>query len=162
MSATRNVVVVLNSNPDVIDMLRVYLERSGFVVFAAPTRLFRNSQLDFDGFIRDHDPDVIVYDIAPPYDQSWALFKHFRDRPVCRDITFVLTTTSIAHVREIAGAQHVFYEIVGKPYDLVRIVRAVKEAAHTRPVNGSHADDRRAAERRRGPRNRRKIEDRRG
>jgi hypothetical protein len=50
---------------------------------------------------------------------------------VCRGIEFVLTTTNIARVREVAGPEPVVYEIVGKPEDLERVVAAVTAATTT-------------------------------
>ena len=46
----------------------------------------------------------------------------------------MVTTTNAAEVAKIAGADQHLHEIVGKPYDLSEIVRAVKEAARERPV----------------------------
>jgi CheY-like chemotaxis protein len=96
------VVIVLDSNEDTVNMLRIYLERSGFVVFGALTQLFRDGQVGFDRFVAEHQPRVIVYDVTVPYEQSWALFQYFRGRPVCRGVNFVLTTTNVARVEEIA------------------------------------------------------------
>ena len=38
------------------------------------------------------------------------------------------------HVEGLSGPNQPIYEIVGKPYDLDRLVYAVKEAARARPV----------------------------
>jgi hypothetical protein len=46
----------------------------------------------------------------------------------------VLTTTNAAQVQKIAGADEHLHEIVGKPYDLGEVVRAVKEAVRQRPT----------------------------
>jgi DNA-binding NtrC family response regulator len=160
----RHVVIVLDSNEDTVNMLRIYLERSGFVVFGALTQLFRDGKLEFDRFVAEHQPRVIVYDVTVPYEQSWALFQYFRRRPVCRGVNFVLTTTNVARVEEIARPEQRVFEIVGKPYDLEQIVRAVKEAANERMIHDVAGDDRRVHERRMGPRDRRSetAQDRRG
>ena len=136
-------------------MLRIYLERAGFVVFGALTHLFRGSKLDFDRFVAEHQPKVIVYDVTVPYEQSWGLFQYFRGRPVCHGVSFVLTTTNVARVEEIARPEQRVFEIVGKPYDLEQIVRAVKEAANDRMIRDFAVDDRRLSERRVGPHDRR-------
>ena len=52
----------------------------------------------------------------------------------CSRVRFVLTTTNILQVQKIVGpAVHVL-EIVGKPYDLDLLIRAVKEAVRARPT----------------------------
>jgi CheY-like chemotaxis protein len=131
MPQPRHVVAVLNCSQDTIALLWRCLERAGFIVVGGQTPLFRDGKLNFHRFVADHRPQVIVYDITVPYEQSWAMYEHFRSRPVCRGIEFVLTTTNIARVREVAGPEPVVYEIVGKPEDLERVVVAVKAATTT-------------------------------
>jgi len=126
------VVAILNTSEDTIDMLRLILEKAGCIVVAAFTNHLRDGRIDFEHFVRQHQPTVVVYDVAPPYEQNWRLFQHFRTRPVCRDVPFVLTTTNAAHVKALAGAEHPLHEIVGKPYDLKELVRRVKRAARHR------------------------------
>lgn len=121
-----SVVAVFNTSEDTTDLLRYVLEENGFVVVAAFTHLLRDGRLDFSSFMQQHRPKVIVYDIAVPYEPNWRLYEHFRDSPACRDVTFVLTTTNVAQVRRIAGGEPELHEIIGKPYDLGEIVRAVR------------------------------------
>ena len=127
------VVAVFNTSEDTTDMLRVVLEQAGFVVVTAFTSALRDGKTDFEGFMRQHQPTVIVYDVAIPYEENWRLFQHFRSRPACANVHFVVTTTNAAQVEKVAGADrpHV-YDIVGKPYHLDQIVRAVKEASRER------------------------------
>ena len=126
-------VAVINSTPDIVDMLRVAIEQAGFVVVTTLTFELRDAKTDLDRFIAQHDPRVIVYDIAPPYEANWKLFEHVASMPVMRGRQFVLTTTNKKHIEQFAGAREV-YEVIGKPYDLGEIVRAVKEATRARPT----------------------------
>jgi hypothetical protein len=75
---------------------------------------------------------VVVYDIAPPYEANWQLFKHIRSMDVMRHRRIVLTSINRKHVESLVGRDETIYEIVGKPYDLNRLVHAVKEAARQR------------------------------
>src|SRR5690606_19165232 len=94
----------------------------------------RDSIVELEAFVRVHDPAVIVYDIAPPYEANWALFQHLRSRPVLKDRQFVVTTTNLRQVERLVSPGETVYEIIGKPYDLDLIVRAVKEASRARPA----------------------------
>jgi len=128
------VVAVFNSSEDTTELLRIVLEQAGFVVVTAFTNYLRDGKVDFEGFMRQHSPNVIVYDIAIPYEQNWRLFEHFRDSPATKGVPFVLTTTTVAQVEKVAGPAERIYEIVGKPYDLDMVIRAVKEAVRSRPT----------------------------
>jgi DNA-binding response OmpR family regulator len=128
------VVAVINSTPDITDMLRVTLEHAGFVVVTALTFEVREGQVDLEQFISQHQPRVVVYDLAPPYEPNWHLFEHVAAMPVMQGRQFVLTSTNPRHVERLAGRQHQIYEIVGKPFDLGQVAQAVKEAVRARPT----------------------------
>jgi CheY-like chemotaxis protein len=128
------VVAVFNTSPDIVDMLRIAFEQAGLVVVATMTHMIRDGEVDIDAFLRQHRPDVIVYDIAPPYDANWRLFEHLSRHTPMHDCEIVLTSTNAARLSELVGRNRRIYEIVGKPYDLDQIVTAVREAAHARPV----------------------------
>jgi len=127
------VVAVINSTPDIVDLLRLAVEKEGFVAVTALTFEIRDGKTDLDHLIQQHQPTVIVYDIAPPYDANWKLFQHVAAMPVMKGRQFVLTSTNRAHVEKIAGPQEHIYEIVGKPFDLAEIATAVKQAVRVRP-----------------------------
>ena len=132
MSERLPVIAVINSTPDIVDMLRLAIEQAGFVVVTALTFELRDGHVDLGQFIKQHDPLVVVYDIAPPYEANWHLFQHVAEMPVMKGRQFVITSTNARHVEGIAGPQQHVYEIVGKSYDLGEVVRAVKEASRAR------------------------------
>jgi len=127
-SSAETVVAIFNTSQDTIDMLRELFEHKGFVAVAVFTNTVRDGKVDLDGWMRQHRPSVIVYDIALPYDENWRLFEHIRQSPACRNVPFVLTTTNVAQVKRVAGDAELF-EIVGKPYDLEKLFEAVSSAA---------------------------------
>jgi DNA-binding NtrC family response regulator len=127
-------VAVINTTRDIIDLLRIALEQAGFVVVTALTPELRDGHVDFDRMMRDHEPRVIVYDIAPPYDPNFRLFEHFAAKPSAKSVHFVLTSTNVRHVEQLGTLHQKVYEIVGKPFDIGEIVDAVNEAMHARPV----------------------------
>ena len=132
MSQKPHVVGVFNTSEDTTDLLRVVLEQAGFVVVTAFTNLLRDGKVDLEAFMRQHQPRVIVYDVALPYEANWRLFQHICEAPASKGVSFVLTSTNIKHLRDLAGDIEI-YEIVGKPYDLEQVVNAVKKAG-ARPL----------------------------
>jgi DNA-binding NtrC family response regulator len=127
-------VAVINSTSDIVDMLRRALEQAGFAVVTAMTPDVRDGEVDVERFVSQHDPRVIVYDVAPPYDANWTLFQHIASMAVMDGRQFVITSTNARQLERIAAPQQHVYEIVGKSDDVGRIVQAVKEAYRARPT----------------------------
>ena len=122
------VAAIFNTSPDLVDLVRRAFEPAGIVTVSVLTHQIREGAVDLESFIRQHDPRVVVYDIAPPYDANWALFQHVCRMDVMRDRQYVVTSANAKQVESLAAGQPV-YEIVGKPYDLDMLVAAVKDAA---------------------------------
>lgn len=128
------VAAMFNTSPDLVDLVRRAFEPAGIVTVSVLTHQIREGVVDVQGFIRQHNPQVIVYDIAPPYDANWQLFQHICRMDVMRGRQYIVTSINAKHVEALASPDQTVYEIVGKPYDLDRLVHAVKEAARARPT----------------------------
>jgi CheY-like chemotaxis protein len=126
------VVGVFNSSQDTIDMLRELFEHHGMVVVTTYTNQLRDAETDLEALMRQHHPDVIVYDISPPYEPNWRLMQHIRAAPVCAGVPFVLTTTNAVQVKKIASTSDEILEIIGKPYDLGQVLEAARRAVERR------------------------------
>ena len=99
MTQQGHVVAVFNTSPDTVQLLRFLFEEAGFVVVSAFTYEIRDGDVDLERFMRQHRPQAIVYDIAPPYEPNWRLFQHLRSTHAMRDAQCVLTSTNAAHVQ---------------------------------------------------------------
>lgn len=133
------VVAILNSNDDLVELLRNLLEQAGFVTVTGHIDDVRRGNLDLVNFVKQHQPNVIVYDLVPPYDRSWTYLYLLRDSEPLRGRPFVLTSVNAARAREVVGKSEMVYEIVGKPLDLDQVVTAVKEASKARPTHRAKA-----------------------
>ena len=125
---TPPVVAILNSSDDTVEMLRFMLEAEGMVAVSAHVDAIRRGQFDFSAFVAEHDPEVVIYDLSPPYDRTWLFLQHLKGLSVMQGRQFVLTSTNPERVRQIAGTDADILEVVGKPYDMQLIVDAVKAA----------------------------------
>ncbi len=126
------VVAILNSNDDLVEMMKALIEKAGFTTVSGHVDEVRRGKLDLVNFVRQHDPRVIVYDLVPPYDRSWNYLLALRDSETMRGRPFVLTSVNADRAREVIGRSEMVYEVIGKPVDLDEVVQAVKEASKAR------------------------------
>src|SRR5687768_8176983 len=124
-------VAILNSNEDVLEMLRLAIEHSGaFNTVTAHVPEIKRGQEDFLAFLAEHDPAVIIYDLAPPYRENWTFLKLILDTESVKHRHFVLTTANKRLLQEAAGGDVRVLEISEKPYDITAIVDAVKRSVN--------------------------------
>jgi DNA-binding NarL/FixJ family response regulator len=128
---SHGVVALFNGNPDVLVLVGRLLESAGFEVVSAHIPKVRDGRCDVNRMMERHNPAVVVYDIAAPYDENWAMFQQLRGTAM-RDRRFVLTSPNPIRVERLAGRDERIFEIVDQPMDLDNIVHAVKEAARAR------------------------------
>jgi DNA-binding response OmpR family regulator len=126
------VAAVINTNPDLVELLKARIEAAGFVVLVIHVAEIRAGR-DIGSVIAQHDPAVIVYDVVPPYARNWRFFEHLRET-VLQNRRFVLTTPNERALRRIVGRDESIYEIVEGADDLDTIVQAVREASRSRPT----------------------------
>ena len=124
----RIVVAVINSNDDIVELVREALEEEGFLTVKAHIPDIRRGKTDLIAFLESENPRVIVYDIAPPFAESWAFLRLVSSSTATAGRFFVVTTTNRAALETMVGDTDTI-ELLGKPYDLDQIVTSVKRAA---------------------------------
>jgi CheY-like chemotaxis protein len=132
MSSKLPVVAVVNTNPDLVEMLKARIESAGFVVLVMHVADIR-AGLDLAAVLAQHDPQVIVYDVVMPYDRNWRFFEHLR-ATAFQNRRFVLTTPNKKALQPFVGRDESVYEILDDQDDIDAIVQAVREAARARPT----------------------------
>ena len=126
-SEERPVIAIFNSSDDTVELLRTALEHEGFQTVVGHITELKKGELDLLGFIEHHGPSIIVYDISPPYEPNWAFLRLVRSSQAARGRRFVITTTNKSALDGLVGTTEAF-EIIGKPYDLGRVLGAVRAA----------------------------------
>jgi len=134
MTETPIVVAIINTNPDLVRLLRVNLESAGYVVLVIHIEDIKTAAGDVEAIIERHNPRVIIYDIVPPYDVNRRFFDHLRTTKAFQNRHFVITTVNISQVQRVVGKESVVYEVVGEASDIQQVVRAVREATRARAV----------------------------
>ena len=124
------VVAVVNTNPDLVELLKARIEAAGFVVLILHIKDIRKG-LDLEAVLEQHDPRVIVYDVVMPYERNWRFLEHLRATSFA-GLKFVFTTPNAQGLKELIGRNDRVYEIIDDRGDIDAIVQAVREAARSR------------------------------
>jgi DNA-binding response OmpR family regulator len=126
---TKQVVALFNASDDTVEMVRRMLGASGFdCLVGCHFSDLKRGVTDFARYVGKHRPEVVIFDISPPYKENWDFFKTLRDASAMDGRGLVLTTTNKQRLDEAAGKDSKAFEIVGKPYDLDQIKVAIRAA----------------------------------
>ena len=121
------IVALFNASDDTIDMVQKLLTNSGrdqTLIWCHFADL-RKGIVNFDGYIHDHNPEVVIFDLSPPYDENWQFFKTMRDSTLMNGRGIVLTTTNKDRLDEVLGRDSKALEVVGRTEDLQQIDEAI-------------------------------------
>ena len=135
-------VAVFNASDDTVEMLKALLSGRGYVAIAGEVDKVKSGEIDFIAFLETHQPDALIWDVAPPYDRNWHFYKMIRALRPLERCAIVLTTTHYGHLNTLAGEAVEALEIVGKPYDLEAIVDAVDRGIDRRRRQAPRAIER--------------------
>jgi DNA-binding response OmpR family regulator len=140
-ATAQGIVALFNASDDTIDMVQGLLTASGTgqTLISCHFADLKKGNVDFNAYMAQHDPEVVIFDLSPPYDENWQFFKTMRDSSVMRDRGVVLTTTNKNRLDEVLGRDSHALEVVGRPKDLQEIDAAIKTAtAKVKTVRLAH------------------------
>jgi DNA-binding response OmpR family regulator len=109
-SASPPVVVVADDEADILELVAIGLERTGYQVYRAG-----------DGeqalaLIHEHKPDVAILDVAMPKLNGFELTRRLRNDPATREIKVLLLTARVQEADVEAGFAAGAHDYVTKPF----------------------------------------------
>jgi DNA-binding response OmpR family regulator len=117
-------VAIINSSEDTVEMLRTLLEGEGWETVQGHVDDIKRGRTDFLKYLEVHDPQVIIWDVAPPYDHNWVFLQLVRSsRSMEGRVTIVTTTNKEALERFVGPTDAV--EVFTKPYDVEMLIDAI-------------------------------------
>lgn len=127
------IVALFNASDDTIDMVQKLLTESGgdqTLIWCHFADL-KKGIVNFEKYMERHNPEVVIFDLSPPYDENWQFFKTMRDAKTMKGRGVVLTTTNKNRLDEVLGEDSRALEVVGRPKDLQQIDAAIKAETRT-------------------------------
>src|SRR3979490_1385894 len=106
----RDTILVVDDEPDVVDLVRYHLHRAGFDVLIA---LSGTTAL---AAARDSRPDAIVLDIMLPQMNGLEVFKLLRRTDETIDIPILMLTAKAEPSERIAGLELGVDDYITKPF----------------------------------------------
>jgi hypothetical protein len=122
------IVALFNASDDTIDMVHSLLKASGSeqTLICCHFADLKKGIVDFGKYMDIHNPEVVIFDLSPPYNENWMFFKTMRDAPTMKGRGVVLTTTNKNRLDEVLGEDSHALEVVGRAKDLQQIDAAIK------------------------------------
>ena len=110
-------VLVVDDERNIVDLLRLYLEKEGFAVVAAGDG---ETALDLH---RRHDPDLVILDLMLPKRDGWDVCREIRRRG---ETPILMLTARTDDVDAIVGLEMGADDYVTKPFNPRALVARVK------------------------------------
>lgn len=118
-------ILVLNTSLEVTTLLVEILQDEGYDASYAYIVEIKHRMIKLSELIKSSQPNLIIYDIALPYEENWNFFKKMRESSLLKDCKVILTTTNKHILESLVGPTDTL-EIIGKPFDLDILLKLVK------------------------------------
>ncbi len=117
-------VAVFNDSAPTLSTIAKWFEIHGYGVVTAQLSMMRVAHVDVEAFVGAHQPDVIVFDIAMPYESNWDFLEVVRMLPKLQGIPIIITTSNKTALESLVGPTTAM-QIIGKPHDLSALQKLV-------------------------------------
>jgi CheY-like chemotaxis protein len=127
LTPTRRRVAIFNDSVLTLSTMAGWCEMHGHGVFTAQISRMAMPHLNVERLVLANRPEVIVYDLAMPYESAWDFLEMMRLLPAVACIPFVLTTSNKVALESVVGPTQAL-QIIGKTDDRNELLRAIDTA----------------------------------
>ena len=114
-------VVCIEDEQDVIDLMRVILERQGYEFIEA------HGALEGMETVERTTPDIVLLDLMMPNIDGWEVYDHLHENPETKDIPIIVVTARTQHdprVTQMRVANSDY--LVTKPFGPAQLVDTIQ------------------------------------
>ncbi len=125
-TANRPVVAIVDTSEELAELLCLVAESAGGQPVVTYVPDLKRGQPDPAAFLTAHDPRLLFWDIALPYEENWAFFQQVCQSAAGQGRAYLLTTANKRVLEQLVGPTPA-HEVVGKPWDLDALIARVQQ-----------------------------------
>lgn len=114
-------VLVVDDDPEILNMLNVRLSNSGYRVVTAT---------DGDAALKtaeDEQPDLVVLDVMMPMKTGWEVARELRQNEATKDVKIIMLTAIGPQMNEMTAPLYGADKHIDKPFDFKKLEQAIEE-----------------------------------
>ena len=114
-------IVHIEDEPDMIDLVKLILERKGYQVIGAA-----GGQEGLDA-VREHVPDLVLLDLMMPDIEGWDVYQQMRAYDETKNIPVIIVTAKAQNIDKVLGL-HIakVNDYISKPFSPQELVEAIE------------------------------------
>ncbi|MBV6467361.1 MAG: DNA-binding response regulator [Anaerolineae bacterium CFX3] len=115
-------ILCIEDEPEMIDLIRLILERRGFIVQGAA------GGADGVKKIRETHPDLILLDLMMPDMDGWEVYQQMKADETTRDIPVIVVTAKAQNIDKVLGL-HIAKvdDYIAKPFNPQELLASVEK-----------------------------------
>lgn len=122
MSATGKCIVYIEDEQEMIDLVRLILNRKGFEVKGAT-----GGQQGLD-VIRADAPDLVLLDLMMPDMDGWEVYQQMKASDETRDIPVIVITAKAQNIDKVLGIHIAKVEdYISKPFSPQQLIDSIEK-----------------------------------
>lgn len=110
-------ILIINSNIELIQAFEDWLLNANCITKSIQTFDLKINKIRLKNILVEFKPDIILYDVAIPYEENWNFYKKISNIEEAKNLRFVLTTTNKRALESLVGPTNTT-EILGKPFEI--------------------------------------------
>lgn len=122
-------ILVVDDDPDIVRLVRAYLEKAGFQVLTA-----HNGETALHILRRDH-PALLVLDLMLPDRDGWDITRLVRTDPALAHLPVIMLTARIDDADKIIGLELGADDYITKPFNPREVVARVRSVLRRSQAN---------------------------
>lgn len=126
-------IAILSGDSEVAARLRTPLEQAGFETETAQLAEVRSGELDVLTFFEEHDPDLVIYELAPPFAQGLTFMRLLQAVPMARHRRWLIATADRQAVVDLVGPTDAVVEVPPDGGDPPGLLDTVRRELASRP-----------------------------